>query len=194
MAKGGQQSSNVEKFTSNVWVAAELHFDVELQKHRQNLEKELNRIYRGAEFYIPVHDETINGKRYFTVLCEGYVYVRYPGTKEFNKMFKEAKGNYVCGPLGDGRGGFAYFSQKYIDNLKLKAKGTFKSYQPQLGDTVMIQHETLEGMEGLVKEVDIASKRATVHIKMRSQEVLAVVPFTNLEPKTDSWEDYLTGY
>ena len=187
--ESGQQSQG----KSPIWVAAELHFDVELHKHRQNLEKELARLYKGAEYFIPVHDETINGKRYFTVLCEGYVYLRYPGTKPFDKMFREARGNYVCGPLMNGRGSFAFFNQKFIDGLRAKAKASFKTYCPKYGDKVIVLHETLSGMSGVVHEVNTDAKTATVHIQMRSQEVLAVVPFTNLEPKTETWEDYIPG-
>ena len=174
-----------------VWVAAELFYDVDLSKHRQNVEKELARIYKGAEVFLPVHDEIMNGKRYFTVLCEGYAYIKYPGTKEFDRIFRDAHGAYVCGPLYGSRPSFAFFPQSYIDGLLAGAKKSFAYYQPVVGDKVSVQNETLAGMEGVVHEVDAANKRAIVHIKMRSQEVVAVVPFTNLSLKDDCWSDYL---
>ncbi len=174
-----------------VWVAVELFCDVDLARHRQNVEKELNRLYRGYETFLPIHDETLNGKRYFTVLCEGYAYIKYPGTKDFDRILRDAHGTYICGPLLKSRGHFAFFPQSYIDTMAAEAKSSFASYEPRVGDKVTVQNETLSGMEGVVHEVDIINKSAIVHIKMRSQEVVAVVPFTNLDSKEDSWMDYI---
>jgi transcription antitermination factor NusG len=84
---------------------------------------------------------------------------------------------------------FAFFSQAYIDKLKASAKESFQAYQPRVGDRVVVQYETLSGMEGQVHEVDVVAKNAIIHIKMRSQEVVAVVPFTNIELKNDSFMD-----
>lgn len=180
--------------TKAVWVAVELYHDVDLNKHRQNVEKELAKLYKGVETYIPVHDEVINGKRYFTVLSEGYAYIKYPGTKAFDDILYNARGNYVSGPLMCGRRDtFAVLPQSYIDKLKSLAKDSFAVYTPKVGDKVTVQHETLSGMDGVIHEVDMVEKRAVVHIKMRSQEVVAVVPFTNIEAKNDLWEDSIPG-
>lgn len=191
MAKGALITSVSNPSSKAVWVAIELFEDVSLHKHRQNVEKEIEKQLKGCEIFIPVHDESINGKRYFTVLHEGYVYVKYPGTKEFDKKFSGLHGTYITGPLLSGRRSFAFFTNAYIESLRSRAKDTFTEYTPQKGDVVSVQHEILSGMEGIVHEVDLVNKTATVHIKMRSQEVVSVVKFTNIQAKTDNWQDFL---
>lgn len=195
MAKESRASA--ESGTSprkRVWVPVLLSGDVELQKHRQNVEKELCRLFRGAEFYLPVHDEVLNGKRYFTVLSEGYAYVLYPGTKEFDKLYRSARGTYIEGPVPSGaRRRIPVVTDAFIESMKTRSMQDFPSYIPGVGDKVTVQHETLSGMEGLVSDVDIGGRRAIVHIKLRSQEVVATVPFTNLEAVSiDEWGAVMT--
>lgn len=195
MDKVGGESGAKPQQPRRLWVPVVLSCDVELQKHRQNVEKELTRLFKGSEFYIPVHDEILNGKRYFTVLSEGYAYVLYPGTKEFDKLYRSARGVYVEGPVASGaRRHIPIVSDSFIESLKKSAKTGFSSYVPGVGDKVLVQHETLSGMEGVVSDIDMVTRRAIVHIKLRSQEVVATVPFVNLEAvAVDEWGPILNS-
>lgn len=194
MAKESSNSESASAGRKRVWVPVLLAGDVELQKHRQNVEKELSRLFKGVEFYLPVHDEVLNGKRYFTVLSEGYAYVLYPGTKEFDKLYRSARGTYVEGAVSSGhRRKIPVVSDAFIESMKERSTASFPSYIPSLGDTVIVQHETLSGMEGVVSDVDMEAHLAVVHIKLRSQEVVATVSFTNIEAAAvDEWGAIMT--
>ena len=144
----------------------------------------------GCTAYLPMHEEKIGSRNYYTVLYDNYFFVQHNGAQDFEEKLRRLRTSVIEGPLlSNGR--ITYKLGSFIEGLRAQALERATSYVPEVGEMVTCLHEATGRMDGLVMYVDPEEKIATVKIVMRSREIIASVKFSNIQRKEDDLDTTL---
>ena len=174
----------------SVWALVLLHEHVDMARSKDTIIGDVRSRMPGCLVYLPMHEEKIGGRNYYTVLYDSYFFIRHDGSQDFETKLKKLHSSTVEGPLLSN-GKLSYKLGSFIDKLKEQARERATSYTPEQGELVTCLHEALGRMDGLVIDVDMGAKIATVKIVMRSREIIASVKFSNIERKEDDFDTTL---